>query len=261
MGWHLGLIGLLIGSLDQVALSGLFWAAIGDQLRRFPPDCRPRRLSRSLGWALLALLLAHSVALKPTDTAFIRLLPGGLALGWGLIVVGWRLAPLWREAILVLTLMVPPRLLPDVLQPWIGTGLQTLMAQIATFLLHSGGVAVVREGIWIAQPAGTVEVRYACTGMALVGLLLQLAVLGAIVNPQARLERLGAWAIAIALGLSTLRVVVMTLVVSDAVAFRYWHNGGGSELFSTVALVLFGWFYSCSASAVPTTPPSAEPEP
>jgi cyanoexosortase A len=125
----------------------------------------------------------------------------------------------------------------------IGQPLQVVTAQFAAFVLHYVGFNAVQQQTTITINHGAVDVLFRCTGIPLLILLLQLALLFFVLFPLTRQQRVRVivLAVLIAFLLSSLRVALMAVVVNDPIAFAYWHGGNGSQLFSTGAIVLFGW--------------------
>jgi cyanoexosortase A len=110
-------------------------------------------------------------------------------------------------------------------------------------MLHYLGFDAVQQRTTITLNQGAVDVLFRCTGIPLLILLLQLALLFFMMFPlcQKQRMRLLITAVLIAFLLSSLRVALMAVVVNDPIAFSYWHGGNGSQLFSTGAIALFGW--------------------
>ncbi|WP_017296672.1 archaeosortase/exosortase family protein [Nodosilinea nodulosa] len=242
VGLHLTLIVKVTGSPDQLALSLLFWGAVGAQVQQHWPD----RLARSrpallLGAALVGGLMLKAWHLEATETAFVRLFPLAAWAGWWLLGQGWRWLPWGPTWALVLTLSVPPRALPLLLQTVLGERIRTATAAIAAFDLHYVGFEVVHQGSFIQLPGGTVEVEFACTGAALLGLLLQVSVLLAAMAQGRGLARLAGWSVAIAALLSTVRVALMAAVVDNPAVFQFWHSASGGQIVTLVALGWLGW--------------------
>ncbi len=246
VGLHLVLIIQMTGNPDQLVLSGLFWSAIALQVQQHWPDRLPRsRPTLLLGLALVGGLIVKSWQLGDGETAFVRLFPLLAWAGWFALVQGWRWLPWGPSWALVLTLSVPPRALPLLLETILGEQIRTATAAIAAFGLHYVGFDVVRQTSLIQLPGGTVDVEFACTGAALLGLLLQISVLLTVVTGGPTLGqslgRLVGWSVAIAALLSAIRVAIMAVVVSDATAFQFWHGASGGQIFTLIALAGLGY--------------------
>lgn len=246
IGLHLALILQVTGNLDQVVLSLLFWAAIAAQVRQSRFDRRGRSPSAQLlGVVLMAAIgLAAGFFYGPgtaTETAFVRLLPVFAFGGWSLLGRGWRGWCWWPVWALVVALSVPPRAVPLLLETGLGQPLRVATAAIAAFGLHYLGFDVVQQGSLIQLPTGTVNVEFACTGAALLGLLLQVSVLLAAMTHWQRLPALGGWSVAIAALLSVIRVAIMATVVGNDAVFEFWHGSGGGQVFTLLALAILSY--------------------
>jgi cyanoexosortase A len=248
----------LTEQLDQLILSLLFWGAIGLRLwqRRNSLVLNSGWLSSSIGLLLVTLILIKSVSLFWTETSFLRLLPGLVAISLGLLASGWRLQQFWREFLLLIPLMLPKGLVLHGLETWLGSTVQTLTAQFSTFVLHYLGFTVTRQGANIILPNGAVEVMFGCTGVPALVLLFQLALLFIVICPLASRQRIQICIAAtmIAFTLSSLRIAFLALIVSNPACFSYWHGAQGSQIFSSGAIVVFGWYCHSLAEQMNASP-------
>ncbi|MDX2215605.1 MAG: cyanoexosortase A [Oculatellaceae cyanobacterium bins.114] len=240
---HLVLTWRLLGQTDQLVLNLLLWGAIASLLwqRRSTLILKSDRWATLIGLMLFTLLLCKSLSLFWFESAFVRVFPGLATLGWALLASGFRLQQYGREFCIVFTLMLPQGLLAEIMHQQIGSYVQVWIAQIATFLLHYGGVDVVRHGVEVVLGQKAVAVEYACTGMPMLILLLQLSVVLLLVFPISLWKQVLLVVIAIvtAFSLSSIRVAVMALVVNHPSTFDYWHGVQGSQIFTTLAIGLF----------------------
>lgn len=240
---HLLLTWKWTGSTDQFVLNILFWLAIALLLwhKRFHLNLQSSRFASGLGALLMGLLLIKSISLLQTESEFIRLFPAWAAFSIGLIASGFRLRQYSREMLIIFTLSIPPGAVERLVEWSIGLKIQALIAKSTAFFLHYLGFDVVYNGIEIASAKGTVRVEYACTGISILFLLLQLSVLVQLVFPVYgwRCRNLFPVAILLAWMLVTLRVALMVTAIDQRSTFEYWHGEPGSQIFSTIAIVLF----------------------
>lgn len=242
----LGLVGLhgvliirVTGNLDQLVFSLVFWGAIMAQIRQsFPLRLRQSHGIQMLGIAFLALLGLKSLPITATESAFVRLFPLLALAGWSLLIRQGQNVDRWKSWALVVALSVPPRALPLVLETVLDRPIRVATAAAAAFGLHVLGFDVVQQGSLIQIPSGTVDVEFACTGAALLGLLWQVSVLLAVVTSGAKLGRLMRWSVAIAALLSTVRVAIMAATVGNDALFQFWHGSSGGQLFTLIALAI-----------------------
>ncbi|NJR65525.1 MAG: cyanoexosortase A [Leptolyngbyaceae cyanobacterium CRU_2_3] len=219
-------------------------------------------IASTVGLLLIGMTLIKSVSLFWVEASFLRLLPGLIAVSLGLLAAGWRLQQFWREFLLVVPLILPRGLLLHSLEAAIGLPIRTLTAQFSSFMLHYFGFTVIRQGTVIELPDGAVDVLFGCTSIPALILLLQLAILFITFFPIISTHYLLVLAAAatIACVVSSLRVALLAVVVADASSFAYWHGAQGSQIFSTIAILLFGEFCRSllNRAQLPPNSPAAE---
>jgi cyanoexosortase A len=243
---HLILSWRIVGQSDQLIMSLLFWLSLGTLLaRRQPqPAFSSNGLTSTLGAGLITLICLKSVSIIATESAYVRILPGLAGLAMAGLIVGFRLVHYWREGLLILTFMIPTGLANQGLGMAIGMQAQLSVAQFATFLLHYLGFTVVRDGITISLPGGAVSVEYGCTGGDLAILLWQLSVPLVLLFsiPKGYRCWIPIMIVLLTFLLSSIRVVIMALVVNAPEAFAYWHGHPGGQWFSMLAILLFSLY-------------------
>lgn len=240
---HLILTWQLVKQTDQLVINALFWLAILGTLTRQRCQVGSDRRACFVGFLLLGLILAKSGSMAQVEAWFVRLFPAFASLGLSFVISGFRLNHQWRAGLLLLPLMIPRSLIEQVVEQLIGGFCQVITAQFTAFMLHYLGFQVMQKGTVITLNQGSVEVLFRCTGIPLLILLAQLALLFLITFPLPQLQQIKILLIATAIAflLSSLRVALMVVVVSNPTAFAYWHGGEGSQIFSTGAIGLFGW--------------------
>lgn len=240
------------GQLDRLLVDALFYAGIGRilWLKRERLVLDAGVISTVLGLALVLFAVGRSLREFWIEAVFLKVAPLVAFFGVALMASGFRgLRQYGREAV-VLGLMVFfmsafwPRLEGVV---WF----DHLTAFLAAFHLHYLGMEVAQSGAELALPSGAVRVSPACTGLPMTLLLLKLALLFVLVVPLRAWQRVGVPLAAIALGifLGSVRVAVMAVSVSDRARFEFWHGDPGTEVFSTLAIVLMYLFCRWAARA------------
>lgn len=246
--FHLCLILQVTGRHDQLILAALFWWAIALSIHPVPPSLisartRLHQLHHYLGaFILVTVVLLGSLVLPYwlTSDSWVRIIPCLIFLSWTLIQSGaawYRYGPEWR---LVLVLMIPQGLVSHLAEPILGLSLQQLLTQISHFLLHYIGLETSRQGLEITLAQGRISVEYACAGVPLLVLLIQLVMLlthRASLSLRQWLLLLGA-STTIFLSVTSVRIALMAYVVNQQTLFNYLHSISGSEFFSTLAIVL-----------------------
>ncbi|NJK33986.1 MAG: archaeosortase/exosortase family protein [Oscillatoriales cyanobacterium SM2_2_1] len=243
---HTTLVWRLSNDWDETGIHGLTWAVAFLLLwrqRYLLPTWEQGQVSFG-SWLSGILLLAWTLfkcltARRYEDVLFIQV-PLAAMLGGLLTQVGWRkLGPFWSIMALIATLGVPIPLVSAAIERVIPVNLFT--AQFANSVLYYGGQRVVQTGLYIASPQGQVLVGRGCAGLPPIFLLLRLTLMYILAFPVARWTGwlLAGVAIAVAFVVNSVRVAILVLVVRDDVAFDYWHDGDGSQIFSAIAVTLF----------------------
>ncbi|XGV97095.1 MAG: archaeosortase/exosortase family protein [Leptolyngbya sp. BL-A-14] len=240
---HLVLTWRLMQQVDQVAINALFWLAILGTLINHGFNVRYDRRAYVFGLLLLGAIVAKSLTVAHPEAWFVRLFPALAVVSLGLLISGFHLKRHWRAGVLLIPLLLPRGLLEQAAESTFGKPLQVLTAQVAAFVLHYIGFDTSQRHTTIIVNHGAVDVLFRCTGMPLLILLSQLALLFFVMFPLHSTQRMRIIILAVLISflLSSLRVALMALVVTDPIAFAYWHGGNGSQIFSTGAIVLFGW--------------------
>jgi cyanoexosortase A len=132
-----------------------------------------------------------------------------------------------------------------------------LTTAFAVFILWYTGFDVTRLDTTIILPQGSAIVTPACTGIGTMLLLLKLATIYMLIFPTKWSQKICLVVAAISISFigGGLRVAIIATVVSNPTAFDYWHGAAGNQIFSTVAMVLFGLLcrYFLSSKSSPST--------
>lgn len=213
-----------------------------------------RRLVPAYGLLLWALLVL-SLAARLYDP-LLHLLPLAALLGLAL-AVGAR----WRSRLMfevtVIALLLPAQVLVNRFLPTAQLAAGT--ASLSAFLLWLLGEPAFPEGDRIVMQHQMLVVDASCTGVNTLALCLAATLLLALLIPPPpwRLGRaltlaiMGALALILAFLVNAVRVAILGLTTSEPpeawygplVSFEFWHDGGGSHLFSLLAMGLVCGFY------------------
>jgi cyanoexosortase A len=240
---HLLLTWKFTNNPDQLLLSLIFWGAIVRLIwqKRASLKIQGSWFSGTIGCLLMGLLLSKSISLFPSESEFIRLFPGFAGLALALITTGWKLSIYRREFAILVLLILPPGLLGRILELAVGSSIQKVIAQSAAFVMHYFGVSLISQDITIFFKTGALKIEYACTGIPIWILLVQLSSLIIISLRLRHTEIINMLIMATGLtwALATIRVVIMAAVMTQPASFDYWHGTAGGQIFSTIAIVLF----------------------
>lgn len=244
-GLHLILTWRLTGDIDRMIISVLFWGAILCLIwrKRNTLNLESGIFSSFFGLLLIALVFVKSISLLWVESSFLRIVPIITTLGLGMLASGIKgLKQYWRELIIVLLLCLPESLLTQIIDELFQV--TTLTTKLAVFILWYLGFEVSRQGASVILPTGSPLVGSTCTGISAAILLLKLSVIFILMfhTDWSKKILLLTGAIFIAFATSGIRVAIIATVVSNREAFHYWHGSEGSQIFSTISILIFGLF-------------------
>jgi cyanoexosortase A len=235
---HLTLV-LKMGSSDRQITSMLFWgtAAYAIWERQDKLTFKTGIVASLLGAVLLSLLLLKSTGY--CEESFLLGYPFIAGIALALIASGFRgLKEYWREIVLLFFSGVPEVLLAKLTDPAPTT------AQFATSMLWYSGIPVIRKGIDLHLPGGSVQVYSGCSGVVAMTQLLGMSVLFLMLLPLPwkwyQKLILPVAAVAIGFIVNAMRVSLMAILVAQKQmkSFDYWHEGSGSLVFSVIGTFL-----------------------
>ncbi|MBE9093796.1 cyanoexosortase A [Tychonema sp. LEGE 07203] len=192
------------------------------------------------GTSLIALILIKSSSISGYDF-FIRATPFLSGISLALLASGTKgLKQYWQELLILGYTAIPPGLIG------IFVDVAQITAKFSAFLLHYLGFEVVRKGVFLILEKGSVEVYHGCSGVNAILQLLGLALVFLLMFPTTSGQKIlvPIVAILIAFVVNASRVALLAVLVSlsQPEAFKYWHEGSGSVVFSMIAVFIFGLF-------------------
>ncbi|MEG5037641.1 MULTISPECIES: cyanoexosortase A [unclassified Microcoleus] len=192
------------------------------------------------GSSLIALILLKSSSISGYDF-FIRATPFLSGISLALLASGTKGLKQYRQELLILGYTAIP---PGLIGVFVDVALLT--AKFSAFLLHYLGFEVVRKGVLLILEKGSVEVYHGCSGVNSMLQLLGLALVFLLMFPTTTGQKiiLPIVAVITAFVVNSARVGLMAVLVSlsQPEAFKYWHEGNGSVIFSMIAVFIFGLF-------------------
>jgi cyanoexosortase A len=237
--WNTGqLKGLEPYFLCYAAVWFMMWRK-RDRLHQALRDRGSNTLSAtSVGLLCITWVLYRSTLISSYDS-FLRFSP--IVSGLGLALLGFgskQIKQYWRELLVLSFLMIPTTTITELIDLSKGT------ATLAGNLLWYSGFPVVQEDTKLIMPTGFVDVYPGCSGIQSILQLLTLSFLFLMLFPMRWVQTLfiPTCAIAIAFIVNGVRVALMAVLFaqSNESAFDYWHLGEGSQVFSMVAVLIFG---------------------
>ena len=240
---HLLLTWRVVGDIDRLIVSALFWGAALCLLWRKQDDVNLESgiFSSFFGLLLMTLVLIKSISLFWFESSFLKILPLMAAIGLGLLASGIKgLKQYWRELSLVVLLCIPESLLVETINQIFN--ITTLTAQFAVFILWYLGFEVTRQGAHVILPHNSVWVAPHYTGISTALLLLKLSVVLILMSPTdwSKKVLVSVSSVFMTFVVSGIRVALIATVVSNQEAFNYWHGAEGNQIFSTISILLFG---------------------
>ena len=192
------------------------------------------------GASLIAFILLKSSSIFGYDF-FIRASPFLTGISLALLASGTKgLKQYWQELLILAYTAIPPGLIGV----FVDVALHT--AKFSTFILHYIGFEVQRKGVFLILEKGSVEVYHGCSGVNAILQLLGLALVFLLMFPTTVAQKIVVpiVAVLIAFVVNAARVSLMAVLVSlsQPEAFKYWHEGNGSVVFSMIAVLIFGLF-------------------
>ena len=244
---HLKLLWQMSDKPDQFSLRLLFLSALLSLLWKKRHNIRlgSEPFSIFAGLFLITLVLVESDSIHKNNEILLDVLLMLSASGFGLLSVGARrLKQYWRESLIVFLMSMPTFAIGLLLDKHSYFSISD--AKVAAFLLWHLGFEVVRRGVYITLPNGGIEVASFCSGVMPMLTLLQLAFLFLLMFPTKLKDKILVPAVAVTLAFTVniVRIVLMVLFVnsSNNTVFDYWHNGTGSQIFSLISMLGFGYF-------------------
>lgn len=247
---YLNLIWKTTGSMDRLTTDGLFWGAILWLLwrRKEQLNYRSDFLSSCLGLCLVGIILFKLINLYWFESVVISLTPVCFAVSLALIASGVRgIKQYWKELFFALFLFFPT----DAIGHFIDNSIELtgLTAKFSTYFLYYLGFNVANQGreVLLHLPdLGSFKaiVNYPCAGVPMILLMLKLALLLVCFYPFSKSQTIAIPVVSTAMGfmLGVIRVCILTLAIPNKPRFDYWHGDSGSQLFSTIGIIIFAAF-------------------
>ena len=124
-----------------------------------------------------------------------------------------------------------------------------ITAKISTYCLYYLGFNVASNGDEVILISSDLEkykaiVNLPCTGASMMLLMLKLALLLIIFFQLSKIKKVFIIFISLGIGFisGVIRVSFLTLTIPNSARFDYWHGTGGSQIISTLAVIMFACF-------------------
>ena len=245
--FHLNLIWKVTENLDELTTNILFYGAIFWSIwrRKETVNIQSDLFSSCLGLILLIIIIIKAISLFSFEYNLLSLIPFLTGISFALIASGFRgLGQYSQELFFAWFLFFPTGVIGNFIDNSIK--ITVLNAKFATYVLYYLGFQVTNQGneVLLSLPhLGDYKaiVDYPCAGMPMILLMLKLSLLLVSFFSFAKFQRFVIPMISIAIGflLGVVRVCILTLVMPEQATFDYWHGSQGSQIFSTLAIIIF----------------------
>ena len=247
---YLGLVWKTTANIDYLVTDVMFWAAIiwllWKKRDKLSYDSDP--ISNFIGLSLLGLVLSKAITIYNFESVLISLLPIISLFALALIASGFKgLKQYAKELFFAWFLFFPTGVIGHFIDDRFH--ITILNAKVATYLLYYLGFNVVsqnNEVILSLPELGVFKaiVDYPCAGVPMILLILKLALLTICCLSPNRKQQILIPSFSLVLGfmLGVLRVSILTLLIPSESQFEYWHGSQGSQVFSTLAIIIFSVF-------------------
>lgn len=247
---YLNLIWKTTGNIDRLTTDCLFWGVILWLLWKQRNSFKycSNFISSFIGFILLGLILAKAVSLFDFESNLLSLLPIAATASYALILSGFGgINQYAKELFFAWFLFFPTGVIGHFLDKIFQ--ITVINAKVATYLLYYFGFNTRSRGneVWLHLPKlGNFKaiVDYPCAGIPMILLILKLALLFICCVSLSKKQQLLFPTFSVTLGflLGVVRVCLLTLLIPKPTLFDYWHGHQGSQMFSTLAIVIFSGF-------------------
>ena len=247
---YLSSIAKTTGDIERLSTEALFWGGIiwflWRKKERLNFDSDP--VSSFIGFLLLGLVVFKTITLYSFESTLIPLFPVLMATALALIASGFRGSSQYvRELFFIWFLFFPTGVIGNFLDRIVH--ITVLNAKIASYFLYYLGFHVANSGnevILFLPELGKFKaiVDYPCAGVPMILLIFKLSLLLISCVSLTRKQQILIPAFSLIFGflLGVIRVCILTLSIPNQAQFNYWHGAQGSQIFSTLAVIVFSGF-------------------
>ncbi len=245
--FYLSITWRVTGNLDRVITDSLFYGAIGYLLwqRKNKIKFKSDLLSSFLGTILITVVIIKSLTLFSFENKLIFLIPFLTTISLSLLASGFSgLGQYKQELFLTGVVFFPQEVIGIFLEKLFS--ITILNTKVATYFLYYIGFNVASQGnqIFLSVPdLGQFKaiVNYSCSGIPMIILLLKLSLLLICFFPFSNKKCILIPIASVSIGfmLGVIRVCILTLLIPHPISFDYWHGNDGSQIFSTLAIMIF----------------------
>ena len=247
---HLGLTWKAMGNIDQLVTDSLFWGVILWLLWQKENSLKYKSYVASsfVGWLLLSLVFFKTIGFLEFESIFLSFLPIFTLLPVLLIASGFKgLRHHLQELFFALFLFFPTGAIGYLMDRYFK--ITVINAKVATYFLYYLGFDTVSQGnevILNLPEIGKFKaiVGLPCAGIPMIVLILRISLLliSCVCLSKKKQILLPSFSLVLGFLLGVVRVCLLTLLIPYQAQFDYWHGDNGSQIFSTLAIVIFSAF-------------------
>jgi len=248
--FYLNLVWKALGNVDELTTHLLFYGAIFGLIwqRKEKIKLNSNIFPSFVGLSLLVIIITKTIYLFSFEDILFSLVPFCAGISLALIASGFRgLGQYSRELFFAWFLFFPEGVIGHFIDNL--ARITVFNAKLSTYFLYYFGFNVANVGNEVVLSLPNVGdykaiVDYPCAGMPMILLMLKLSLLLVsffrLSKFQCFLIPIGSIAIGFFLGV--VRVCILTLAIPKQTTFNYWHGAEGSQIFSTIAILIFSAF-------------------
>jgi cyanoexosortase A len=247
---YLGLVWRTTADIDRLTTDCFFWGIILWLLwqKKSKLEYYSDPISSFIGFLLLGLVLFKTLTLFEFESIFLFFFPFISAIALALIASGFKgLGQYIKELFFAWFLFFPTGTIGYIIDGIFH--ITVVNAKIATYLLYYFGFDTKSHGnevILNLSELGNFKavVGLSCTGVPMILLIFKLSLILICCASLTKYQQkaLPVYSIIFGFLLGVIRVCILTLSIPNRAQFDYWHGTQGSQIFSTLAIVIFSAF-------------------
>lgn len=248
--FYLNLVWEHTENIDKLTTNTLFCGAIFWLLwqRKNKINLNSDLFSSLIGLGLLVIVIIKTISLFSFEDNLLSLMPFSVGISMALIASGFKGISQYRqELFLAWFLFFPSGIIGNFIDNSIK--ITVLNAKFATYFLYYLGFNVTNRGNEVFLSLANFGdykaiVDYPCAGVPMILLLLKLSLLLVSFFPVKKSQCFTIPIVSIVIGflLGVVRVCILTLAMPEQTTFDYWHGSQGSQIFSTLAILIFSGY-------------------
>jgi cyanoexosortase A len=234
---HMGL-DLYMGLFSHLMISALFWVTVLLQIWDKRYDHPPQFRKGSFILSTLAVIGVLLFGFYRRNGNVVSFFPVVALFAWIIGVYGCSKIQFYRKELLMLLCLGLPKFTNDRI-----LDIAPITAQAVFLILLYSGHTVVRQGLHIFLPQGSIKIVPECSGLVLIIYMLSVAIIFLSLFSLSRGKSVLLVFLAILTGFvaNAIRVTILAILSKpDSVnSFKFWHGNHGASLFVLGAILSY----------------------